>query len=180
MKAYIFLADGFEEIEAITPIDILLRAQIEVIRVSISNTLTIIGAHNIIVQADNLFEENDFSDADILILPGGMPGTKNLDAHEGLKIAISKHAALGKPIAAICAAPLILGKMGLLKNMEAICYPGNEHLLEGAIISQQKVVKDGAIITAKGAGVAVQFALKIVETLKGKAESDRIENAIFF
>lgn len=178
MKAYVFLAEGFEEIEAIVPIDILRRADIEVVTISISTSKEVCGAHNIIVLADCLFSETEFSNNDLLLLPGGMPGTKNLDAHNGLKDLLRKQAEEGKKIAAICAAPSILGKMGLLEGKEAICYPGYEDQLQGATLSENKIVKSGAIITAKGAGVAVEFALKLIEELKGKATADRIADMI--
>jgi DJ-1 family protein len=178
MKAFIFLADGFEEIEAIAPIDIFRRAGIEVTTISISNNKTVQGAHGIRVISDGLFSEADFTGNSILYLPGGMPGTKNLDAHEGLKDLIRKQASENKNLAAICAAPSILGKMELLKGKEAICYPGFEDKLIGAILSQNKIVKSGSIHTAKGAGVAVQFALKLVEELKGKETADQISGSI--
>lgn len=179
MKAYIFLANGFEEIEAITPIDLLRRAEIEVISISISNSKTVIGAHNISIQADALFSEINFEDADVLILPGGMPGTKHLDAHAGLKEILESQAIQGKLTAAICAAPSILGKMNLLEGKEAVCYPGFENQLIGATISESKVVQSGSIITAKGAGVALQFSIKIIEHLKGKTLADRVANSIY-
>lgn len=180
MKAFIFLADGFEEIEAIAPIDIFKRAEFEVKTISISNDKTVKGAHGISVIADSLFSEVDFTDNDLLYLPGGMPGTKNLDAHEGLKNLINKQILENKNIAAICAAPSILGKMGLLKGKEAICYPGFENQLQGAILSDNKIVKSGIIHTAKGAGVAVQFALKLVEELQGKKKAEQIADSICF
>jgi 4-methyl-5(b-hydroxyethyl)-thiazole monophosphate biosynthesis len=178
MKVFIFLADGFEEIEAIAPIDIFRRANVEVVTVSISANKRVIGAHNVSVLADCLFSETDFSNNDLLFLPGGMPGTKNLDAHEGLKQLLQRQADKVKNIAAICAAPSILGKMNLLKDKEAICYPGFEDQLYGAILSKDKIVKSGNISTAKGAGVAIQFALKLVEELKGKETADKIAAAI--
>jgi 4-methyl-5(b-hydroxyethyl)-thiazole monophosphate biosynthesis len=178
MKAYIFLADGFEEIEAITPIDLLRRANVEITSISISNSKTVIGAHNISIAADAIFSEVNFEDADLLILPGGMPGTKNLDGHAGLKKILEQQASQGKLIAAICAAPSILGKMNLLEDKEAICYPGFENQLQGASLSERKVVQSGAIITAMGAGVAIEFSLKIIENLKGKTVADQIANSI--
>ena len=146
--------------------------------VSISDDKEVSGAHGVSVLADSLFSEIDFSGDFLLFLPGGMPGTKNLDAHEGLKKLINMQVKAGKPTAAICAAPSILGKMGLLEGKEAICYPGFENQLTGAKISDDKMVKSGSISTAKGAGVAIQFALKLVEDLKGKTEADRIANSI--
>jgi len=178
MKVFLFLADGFEEIEAMAPVDIFRRAGIEVMTVSISDEKLVRGAHNISIMADSLFSETDFSDNDLLYLPGGMPGTKNLDAHEGLKKLLLKQASSNKKIAAICAAPSILGKLGLLNGKEAICYPGFEDQLTGAVLSKEKVVKSGAISTAKGAGVAIQFSLKLVEELKGKQAADKIADSI--
>lgn len=178
MKAFIFLADGFEEIEAIAPIDIFRRAGIEVITISISKIKTVVGAHAIKIEADKLFSETDFSDNDILYLPGGMPGTKNLDSHEGLKNLVRSQVKGNKNLAAICAAPSILGKMGLLDGKEAICYPGFEDQLHGVILSENKIVKSGAIYTAKGAGVAIQFALNLVEELKGKKLAEQIAESI--
>jgi protein deglycase len=178
MQVYLFLADGFEEIEAIAPIDILRRANINIQTVSISGTKEVTGAHGIIIHADLLFTETDLSHNDMLILPGGMPGTKNLDAHQALKALLAAQYEKGGKIAAICAAPSILGKMEFLNGKEAICYPGYEEALSGAVISKSLIVKSGEIITAKGAGVAVEFALKIVEELKGKAESEKIASAI--
>jgi protein deglycase len=178
MKAYIFLANGFEEIEAIAPVDVFRRANIEVVTVSISDSKEVSGAHGVPVLADSLFSEIDFDGEYLIYLPGGMPGTKNLDAHEGLKNLINKQVKAGKPTAAICAAPSILGQMGLLEGKEATCYPGFENQLLGATLSENKLAKSGSISTAKGAGVAIQFALKLVEDLKGKAEADRISNSI--
>ena len=180
MKTFIFLADGFEEIEAITYIDILRRADINITTISISDKKEVHGAHGITVLADCLFAEIDFSDNDLICLPGGMPGTKNLDAHEGLKNLILTQAQKGKYLAAICAAPSILGKMNLLKGKEATCFPGFEDQMLGSVLSDKKVVKSGNFITAKGAGVAVQFALMVVEELKGKASSDKIAASICY
>jgi len=178
MKVFIFLADGFEEIEAIVPIDIFRRANFDVTTISISNEKNVTGAHGISIIADNLFNETDFSKNDLLYLPGGMPGTKNLDAHQGLKELLLNQASENKKIAAICAAPSILGKLGLLAGKEAICYPGFENQLVGAILSNEKIVKSGFINTAKGAGVAVQFALKLVEELTDIQTADKIAESI--
>jgi 4-methyl-5(b-hydroxyethyl)-thiazole monophosphate biosynthesis len=179
MKVYLFLAEGFEEIEAIAPIDIFRRADIEVITVSVKNELAVTGAHGVTVLADKLFADVDFSGNDLLFLPGGLPGTTNLDKHEGLRKLIKNQVLSGEKIAAICAAPSILGKMELLKGQEAICYPGFENLLIDARISDKKIVKSGNVYTAKAAGVAIQFALKLVEELKGKEVAENISKAIF-
>jgi 4-methyl-5(b-hydroxyethyl)-thiazole monophosphate biosynthesis len=180
MKVFIFLADGFEEIEAIVPIDIFRRAEIEAVTISVSSSKLVRGAHNISVFVDRLFSETDFTENDLLYLPGGMPGTKNLDEHQGLKNLLEKQANEKKNIAAICAAPSILGKMGLLKGKEAICYPGFENQLTGAILSNDKLVTSAFISTAKGAGVAIEFALKLVENLKGKQIAEKVAASICF
>jgi 4-methyl-5(b-hydroxyethyl)-thiazole monophosphate biosynthesis len=178
MRILLFLAEGFEEIEAVAPIDVFRRAGIDVTTVSVSDKLTVTGAHGIGVNADVIFEKADLSGDFLIYLPGGMPGTTNLDNHTGLKKLIEKQAAKGATIAAICAAPSILGKMGLLKEKEAICYPGFESFLTDAKISSSTIVKSGNILTAKGPGVAIPFALKIVEELKGKDTAQQVANAM--
>jgi 4-methyl-5(b-hydroxyethyl)-thiazole monophosphate biosynthesis len=173
-KVFLFLATGFEEIEAVATIDILRRAQIDTIVVSITGNQTVTGAHDITVEADSLFEQTDFSDGNMLILPGGMPGTKNLESFTPLTKLIGEYYKKGKFLAAICAAPSILGKMHLLRNEEVICYPGFEEFLSEAVISKQKVVRCNKLITAKGPGVAIEFGLKIVETLVSKELADEL------
>ncbi len=175
---FLFLAPGFEEIEAIATLDILRRADLNVKSVSISSDLKVIGAHGIGVEADFLYPDIDFSDAEMLVLPGGMPGTKNLNAHEGLKATLLKHAKADKALAAICAAPMILGQLGILDGKEATCYPGNEVHLKGAILSEYMIVQDGNIITASGPGVAAEFALQIVEHFLGDEKMEEISKAL--
>ena len=175
---YMFLAEGFEETEALAPLDILRRADLPVSTVGVSGK-TVTGAHGIAVTADITVSELDLSsEIDAVILPGGMPGTLNLDAcptvHKVLELANDR----GSVIAAICAAPMILGKKGLLVGKEAICYPGFEKDLAGATISDKKVVRDGKIITAKGMGVAVEFGLCLVSTLKSEDCANNIKTAI--
>jgi 4-methyl-5(b-hydroxyethyl)-thiazole monophosphate biosynthesis len=174
---FVFLAEGFEEIEAIAPIDILRRAELQIITVSITGKKLVTGSHGISVEADILFEDADFSKGQMLILPGG-PGTKNLEAFSPLIKLISEYYKGGKYLSAICAAPMILGKMRLLRNEQATCYPGYEDYLEDAILSKEKAICSGKIITAKGAGTAIEFGLKIVETLKGKELADKLAKAI--
>lgn len=180
MKAYIFLAEGFEEIEAVTPIDILRRASIETITVSISASNAVTGAHGISFIADKLFHQIVVANEDYLILPGGMPGTANLMAHSGLNELIQKQYNNNQQMAAICAAPSFFGKLGFLEGKEAISYPGFEKNLIGAIISEKNVVKADNIITAKALGVSIPFSLQIVETIKGKAIADKIAAEICF
>lgn len=160
---YVFLADGFEEIEALAVVDILRRADVEVATVSIVNNYDVLGAHDIPVQADVLLSDIDVEPDDYMILPGGMPGALNLRSSEKLCRMLKDHAAAGGHLAAICAAPFILGELGLLKGAEAICYPGFEEKLEGAAISANPVCKSGNIITGKGPGVATGFALALVQ-----------------
>ena len=165
---YVFLADGFEEIEAITIIDVLRRASLHTVTVSISGQKKVLGAHNIAVEADQLFEDTDFSQGQALVLPGGMPGSANLDGYLPLKELIQTYHQANKYLAAICAAPLVLGKMHLLKNKDAVCYPGFEKFLIDANITDQRVVCTDNIITGKGPGAAIAFSLTLVEILKGK------------
>ena len=175
---YIFLADGFEEIEALCPLDILRRARLDVTTVGVGDKLDIVGAHGIKVASD--IKDTEFCDPspDLVILPGGMPGTKNLEASPVVKKAIDDAISNDAFIAAICAAPSILGKMGILQGKEATCFPGFEDSLEGAILSDKKVVRDGKIITASGMGVALEFGLAIVEALLGKDSAQAIASQI--
>jgi 4-methyl-5(b-hydroxyethyl)-thiazole monophosphate biosynthesis len=178
MKAYIFLAEGFEEIEAITVIDVLRRAGVDIKAVSVSDKLAVTGAHKITVVADALFEEIDYADADMLVLPGGMPGTTNLASHRRLTQIISQHVENGKWVGAICAAPSILGQLGILKGKSAACYPGFEASLQGADVKYDSVVQDGNVITARGPGVSALFALKLVEVLAGSEVSKKIKSGM--
>lgn len=180
MQVFIFLADGFEEIEAITPIDVFRRAGMKVTTVSITEELNVTGAHDVTVIADKRFADTSFDGEFLIFLPGGMPGTKHLGEHEGLKQLIASQASKNKMIAAICAAPSILGEMGLLKNKEAICYPGFENSLIDAKLSTSKIVKSDNILTAKGPGVSIPFALRIVEELQGKQAAEEIAKAMIF
>ena len=168
MKVCLHLADGFEEIEAISVVDILRRAGIAVEMVSIMENKEVVGAHNIKVVADVLFENVDYTDVNMIILPGGGGGTQNMAEHAGLTQQLTTQAREGKWIAAICAAPTILGKLGLLTGKSATCYPGCEPQLTGADVScSARVIVDGKIITSRGPGTSFEFGLKIVAVLKG-------------
>jgi protein deglycase len=180
MQVFIFLAEGFEEIEAVAPIDVFRRAGLNVTTVSITDNLKVCGAHDIALMADACFSKVNFQGEFLIFLPGGMPGTTNLGKHAGLKNLIEMQAIKGRTIAAICAAPSILGEMGVLKSKEAICYPGFEHLLKDARISTSKIVKSDNIFTAKGPGVSIPFALRIVEELKGKKVAEQVAQAMIF
>ena len=175
---YCFLADGFEEMEAIAPIDILRRADIEVVTVGVTGDV-INGRHGIKVTADCNISDIVLDDRlEAVILPGGLPGATNLESCPAVQKAIDYASDNGKYLCAICAAPQILGHKGLLKGKEAIAYPGFEKELVGAVISESYVAVDGNFITAKGAGVAAEFGLAIVSALKGSALSDSIGSSI--
>ncbi|MDD6124829.1 MAG: DJ-1/PfpI family protein [Paraprevotella sp.] len=162
----VFLANGFEEVEAITPVDIMRRAGLDVRTVSIYDSPMVTGAHKVPIQADMVFCQVDFSQVDLIVLPGGLPGSTNLDACEPLCQAIKKHTEGGKPVAAICAAPLVLGHLGLLVGRKATCYPGVEPELTGATCTGAMVEVDGNIITGKGPAAAFEFGYTLVEQLK--------------
>ena len=174
----IFLAEGFEEIEALTPLDLLRRANLEVKTVSITNDKCVRGAHGISVIADLEKDELSVSDIDFAIFPGGMPGAKNLDEWDLTDEIISLVLARGKRLGAICAAPMIFGKRGLLSGKRAVCYPGFEDTLKGAEISYLPVVTDGNITTARGMGAALDFSLEIIKILLGEDEANSLAKAI--
>ena len=172
---YMFLADGFEEVEALCPLDILRRAGLEVTTVGIGGKDIISGAHGIVVHADIPDIMYMDSKPEMIILPGGMPGAKNLDESRVVDSAIRAAYKNNAYLAAICAAPFVLGKRGFLKGKTAVCFPGFEEYLDGANIENRKtVVRDNNIITAKGMGVALEFGLCIVEALCGKEKADEI------
>ena len=178
MKIFLFLAEGFEETEAVATLDILKRGGLEVITVSVTDRIIVAGAHGIAVVADQLFDETDFSKGDMLVLPGGNPGTENLSAHEGLRALLLRYNSAGKRIAAICAAPSLLGELKLLEGKQATVYPGCENVLKGATIIDAPVVKDGNIITAKGPGSVFDFGLAIVTELVGQEKAEIISSAL--
>ncbi|MDR1653204.1 MAG: DJ-1/PfpI family protein [Prevotellaceae bacterium] len=176
MKTVIFLADGFEEMEATCAIDILRRAGVDVVTASITERKEVVAAHNVTFVSDKMFDEIDFSDVEMLVLPGGMPGAANLSKHEGLCSLLLDFNDSNMPIAAICAAPsVVLGGLRLLKGKEAICYPGFEAGMRAQKISEKTVVTDGNITTAKGPGVAMQFALELVRILKNEQTAEKIK-----
>ncbi|MBO5938545.1 MAG: DJ-1/PfpI family protein [Clostridia bacterium] len=174
---YMFLAEGFEEVEALAPLDLLRRAGLSVTTVGVGGK-TVTGAHGISVLAD--ISDKDYSDdtPEMIFLPGGMLGTLNLAASEVVQSAIQTAVKTNAYLAAICAAPSILGDLGLLHGKEAICYPGFEERLIGAKISKQRVVRDGKILTAAGMGVAVEFGLAIIEELLGKQKAEELRRAV--
>ena len=174
---YVFLANGFEEVEALAPVDILRRAELEVKTVGVGGK-TVTGSHGITVTAD--IEEKDVTtdDMEMMILPGGMPGTLNLERSPIVTVCAEYCVRNDVYLAAICAAPSILGHMGLLKDREAICFPGFEGELRGAKISDKPVCVDGKIITAKGMGVSTEFGLTLAALMAGQHEADHIRASI--
>ena len=176
---YMFLANGFEEVEALCPLDLLRRAGCEVTTVGVGGDM-IVGSHKIAVQAD--IPDTMFRDArpEMIILPGGMPGTRHLDASRTVDVALRAAASSGAYIAAICAAPMVLGKRGYLEGKRAICFPGFEDYLTGATLPTDgaRVVTDGKVITAAGMGVALEFGLSLVRALKGDAVAEDLRRAV--
>lgn len=179
-KVYIFLADGFEEIEALTVVDLLRRAEIDINMVSITGNLQVEGAHSIKVLADILFEDLEFDYADLLVLPGGMPGTNRLMEHEGLDKLLRKFHKENKDIAAICAAPSVLGNKGILAGKRATSYPGFEDKLINSTVVNQDVVEDGNIVTSKGLGTAIDFSLAIIKRLTDENTAHEIADSIIY
>lgn len=179
-KAAVFFGTGYEEIEALTVVDVLRRAGIETVCVAIDNKTQVMGSHNISVTMDTGIDALDFEDFDILVCPGGMPGTKNLEACAKLTEQLQKFAESGKLIAAICAAPSIFGHMGLLAGKKACIYPGMEKELSGAEVCFDKVVKSGNIITSRGMGTAIAFSLEIVASLLDRETADDLAEKIVY
>ncbi len=178
-KVYMFLANGFEDVEALIPLDVLRRGGVDVKTVSITGSLVAESAHGVRVEADLMFETADVEDADLLMLPGGMPGASNLNDHEGVKEALLAQAQAGKLVSAICAAPLVLGGLGLLKGKRATCYPGFEETLTGAEYTAELVTVDGNIVTGEGPAAAFPYAYTLLamltdeQTARGVAEGMR-------
>lgn len=178
MSVYVHLADGFEEVEALCAVDVLRRGGVEVKTVAMTDSRRVCGAHGIFVEADILFSEADYGQCDMIVLPGGMPGAVNLQRHEGLTAQIAAFAQEGKWLAAICAAPMVYGEMGLLSGRRAVCYPGMEKHLAGAIPVGDPVVVDGNFITGKGPGFAAEFALTLLEVLAGKDQAAEVRSGM--
>ncbi len=179
-KIGVFLAEGFEEIEGLTVVDILRRAGIPVTTISITGQKEVCGSHQIKVLADALYGEIDFSGYGGIVLPGGMPGTTNLGSHPGVKETIKAFAAEGKLVAAICAAPSVLGQERILKGKKAACYPGFEDKLEGAEAVFEEVAEDGNIITSRGMGTAIPFALRMAAYVTTEEKAKELAEAIIY
>ena len=182
-KVYVFLADGFEDVEALIPVDVLRRGGVDVITVSTTEFPLVESAHGVNIEADIQFEQGDYSDADLLMLPGGMPGASNLYAHDGVCEALKAQFAAGKKIAAICASPaVVLAPLGILDGKKATCYPGSEQALDqaGAKYTGDLVTVDGNITTGEGPAAAFPYAYELLTQLVDKQTSDQIAEGMRF
>ena len=181
-KVYVFLADGFEDVEALIPVDVLRRGGVDVTTVSVMDDSQIVEtAHNVQIVADAMIEDCDFSDADLLFMPGGMPGATNLYEHKGVRQAVLSQTKAGKKVAAICAAPaVVLAQLGVLDGKKATCYPGFEKLLTKAQYTADLVTVDGNITTAEGPAAAFPFAYELLSQLVSHEVSDQIAEGMRF
>ena len=178
--AYIFTAEDLEEVECLTVVDLLRRGGVDCSMVSLTEDLEIRGSHGIRMMADLIYGEADMEEADALILPGGMPGTLHLAEDRRLAEDLVKAKSSGKLVCAICAAPRVLGGLGLLQGEKATCHPGHEEFLAGAELTENEVEISGNIITSRGLGTAIPFALAILEKLRGREEAEKVRKAIVF
>ena len=179
-KVYEFLANGFEEVEGLAPVDILRRGGVDIKTVSVTGSEYVETSHGITIKADLTIENTDLSDADMLLLPGGLPGATNLRDHEGVCAALKAQAAKGGRIGAICAAPLVLGHLGLLEGRYATCYPGFEGELKGATYTAQLVTVDGNVVTGKGPAAAFEYAFTLLSILKGEKVVSDLRKGMMF
>lgn len=179
-KVYEFLATGFEDIEALIPLDIMRRAGVDFKTVSITGDLYVESAHGVSIKADMLIEDADMSDADLIMLPGGLPGATNLNAHNGVKKAIIEQNARGKMIGAICAAPMVLGGIGLLQGRRATCYPGFEKYLEGAEYTHELCTVDVNITTGEGPAAALPYAYTLLAALTDRQTADQVAEGMMY
>ncbi len=179
-KAYLFFATGFEEVEALTVVDILRRGGVDCKTVSVTGDYDVTSSHAVTVRADLLFEEQSLEDGDMLILPGGIPGTPNLKAHTGLDKLIRQYYEAGKYLAAVCAAPTVYGEKGLLQGRKATCFPGMESGLVGAEHREDKVVCDGQFITSRGMGTCIDFGLTLLAKLTDEANAQTVGKKIVY
>ena len=176
----VFFAEGYEEIEALTVVDVARRAQIEVCMISVEEMEEVKGSHGIAVRMDGKLSETDFAGLDMLVFPGGKKGTEGLESCEKLMEQLDAFYEAGKPVAAICAAPSIFGHRGYLKGRRATSYPSFEGHLEGAKVTHTPAETDGNVITGRGMGCSIPFALAVVEYFSGKGEADRVADTIVY
>lgn len=180
-KVYVFLANGFEDVEALAPIDILRRGEVEVVTVSINSDEFVTSAHGVTMKADKTFDTaGDFSDADLMLLPGGMPGAKNLNEHEGVRKALLRQHEAGRRIGAICAAPMVLGSLGILQGRRATCYPGFEDTLLGAAYTEELVTVDGHITTGRGPAAAFPYGYQLLSYFRKANDVEAIEQGMIY
>lgn len=179
-QALIFLAPGYEEVEMLTVVDLLRRSHISIDMVSITDSLEVTSSHNVTIKADKLFQEADFDEADMIILPGGIPGTPNLLAYQPLTDKIREFAAQKKWLSAVCAAPTIYDELRLYQGRRATCYPSFAEKLSDAVYVKQPVVVDDIFITSRGAGTTIEFAAAIVERFAGKDAAKEVLDAIIY
>lgn len=179
-KAVVYFADGTEECEALLVVDLLRRAGVEVIVASAMGRPEVVSSHSIALRTDALAEDLRYDDVDLIVLPGGIPGTPNLAANPAVVAAVKEFCAAGKKVAAICAAPSILGELGLLDGKKATAHAAFQNKLGQAVVLDTEVVVDGNITTSYGLGGAIPFALELVRQLAGEAEADRIQSAIAY
>ena len=179
-KVYEFLANDSEEVEALITVDILRRAGIDIQTVSITGSEYIKSSHGVIIKCDTTIENADLSDADMLLLPGGMPGSTNLLQHEGVRKALTAQNEAGKKIGAICAAPMVLGDLGILNGKKATCYPGFEKYLTGAEYTHELFTIDGNIITGEGPAATFPYGYAIAEMLAGKEKAEQLKEGMMF
>lgn len=175
---YLHLAEGFEEIEAVAVADVLRRAGVDIRMVSLTHSKMVTGSHDITINADLLFEEADYEACEMILLPGGMPGSKNLKEHAGLAEQIRIFLGQEKWLGAICAAPMVFGGLGILKGKKATIFPGMEQELIGATVLQDNVVVDGKVVTSRGPGTALNFALTLTGLLKGPEIEDKLRRSM--
>ncbi|MGN0344367.1 MAG: DJ-1 family glyoxalase III [Lachnospiraceae bacterium] len=179
-KVGMMVANGYEEVEMLTVVDLLRRAGITCDIISVTGKKELTSSHRVTVVADLLYEDADFDSYDALVIPGGMPGTINLGAHEGVCEQLKKAYEGGKLIAAICAAPTVFGKLGLLEGKKAICYPSMEDQLTGADVTYESAVRDGNIITSRGMGTAIDFGLAILAYYEGEEAAAALAKKIVY
>lgn len=179
-KIYQFMANGTEEIEALAAVDILRRGGMDVVTVSITGSEFINAAHGVTIKCDARIEDTDCSDADMIMLPGGMPGASNLLQHEGVREALVKQNNAGKKIGAICAAPMVLGDLGILNGKRATCYPGFEQYLTGAEYTHELFTQDGNVITGEGPAATFPYAYAILEMFAEKDVVESIKEGMMF
>ena len=179
-KIGMMVSNGYEEVEMLTVVDLLRRTGMTCDIISVTGERELTSSHKVTVIADMLYEEADFDSYDALVIPGGMPGTTNLGKHAGVCGQLKKAYADGRLIAAICAAPMVFGKLGLLKGKKAICYPGMEDQLTGANVTYEPAVRDGNIITSRGMGTAIDFGLAIIAYYEGEEAAAALAEKIVY